>query len=236
MLEKQSDHISAERLYEQIERVLAREIVDGVYDDAGVLPSERKLLERFGVGRPAVREALFSLARRGLVERKQGRRIRPLKPGFDKVIAELDLIVRSALRDQVNVTHLMELRRFLESSLATKAAEAADADDLARLDEAIAAGRAAISNQEEFWRADVAFHEALASTSRNPILPQLIRAMLRWLIVERRITFADEDRNREVCARHEAIVDAIRAGDGAKASQAMTAHLSETEEIIGRKV
>lgn len=29
------------------------------------LPSERDLMERFGVGRPAVREALQSLARRG---------------------------------------------------------------------------------------------------------------------------------------------------------------------------
>ncbi len=230
-----SDHISTERLYEQIERVLAREIVDGMFDEAGVLPSERKLMERFGVGRPAVREALFSLERRGLVERRQGRRVRPLKPTFDNVLSELDLIVRSALRDEMNVAHLMELRRFIESSLAAKAAESADAVGLARLDAALAAGRAAISDQEAFWHADVEFHEALAAISRNPILPQIVRAILRWLIVERRITFANEDRNRDVCRRHEAVAAAIHAGDPAKASQAMTTHLAETEEIISQR-
>ncbi len=235
MTNDQSDHVSSERLYEQIERVMAREIVDGVYDEAGVLPSERKLMDRFGVGRPAVREALFSLERRGLVERRQGRRVRPLKPTFKNVLSELDLIVRSALRDEMNVAHLMELRRFIESSLAAKAAESADAEGLARLDAALAAGRAAISDQEAFWRADVEFHEALAAISNNPILPQIVRAILRWLIVERRITFANEKRNRDVCRRHEAVAKAIHDGDSAKASHAMATHLAETEEIIRQR-
>jgi DNA-binding FadR family transcriptional regulator len=235
MTNDQSDHVSAERLYEQIERVMAREIVDGVYDEAGVLPSERKLMDRFGVGRPAVREALFSLERRGLVERRQGRRVRPLKPTFKNVLSELDLIVRSALRDEMNVAHLMELRRFIESSLAAKAAESANPEGLARLDAALAAGRAAISDQEAFWRADVEFHEALAAISNNPILPQIVRAILRWLIVERRITFANEERNRDVCRRHEAVAKAIHDGDAARAAQAMATHLAETEEIIRRR-
>lgn len=235
MPDDQSDQIAAERLYEQIERVLTREIVDGVYDDAGVLPTERKLMVRFGVGRPAVREALFSLKRRGLATRRQGQRVRPVKPNFDNVLSELDLIVRSALRDEINVAHLMELRRFIESSLAAKAAESANADDLICLDKAIKAGWASISDQEAFWRADVAFHEALAAISRNPILPQIVHAMLRWLIIERRITFANEDRNREVCIRHEAVVKSIKEGDAAKASETMIAHLTETEMIIRQR-
>lgn len=235
MPEDQHDRISATRLYEQIEQVMAREVVDGVYDEAGVLPSERQLMERFGVGRPAVREALFSLERRGLAERRQGRRVRPLKPGFENVLSELDLIVRSALRDKMNLAHLMELRRFIESSLAAKAAESATAEDMSQLDAALRAGRAAISDQDAFWRADVAFHEILAGISGNPILPQIVRAMLRWLIVERRITFANEDRNRNVCMRHEAVFDAIRAHDATRAAQAMADHLSETEAIISQR-
>ena len=36
------------------------------------MPSERELMERFGVGRPAIREAMQSLANMGLVEISHG--------------------------------------------------------------------------------------------------------------------------------------------------------------------
>ena len=46
----------------------------------GRLPSEKELMERFGVGRPAVREALFILQQQGLVEIASGARARVTAP------------------------------------------------------------------------------------------------------------------------------------------------------------
>ncbi|WP_302675393.1 GntR family transcriptional regulator, partial [Stenotrophomonas sp. GbtcB23] len=88
---------------------MATEIVDGKYDDTGLLPAERKLMERYDVGRPAIREAIFALARRGLVEQRQGRRVRVLKPNVRHVVSELELVVRGVLRDSTSPGHLMEV-------------------------------------------------------------------------------------------------------------------------------
>ena len=42
-------------------------IVSGECGPGGSLPSERELMARFGVGRPAIREAMQALANLGLV-------------------------------------------------------------------------------------------------------------------------------------------------------------------------
>ncbi len=229
------EEIKAERLYEQVERILAKEIAGGKYDEAGYLPSERKLMDRFGVGRPAIREALFSLERRGLAIRQLGRRVQPLKPGFETVIQQLDLVVESSLRNRANLRHLMELRRFIESSLAEKAAHTATEKDIAKLRSILAEAQDSISDQDRFWKTDIAFHEALAEISHNPILPEIVKAIARWLIGERRITLPDEGRNKKVCAQHEAIVDAIEGRDGRAAAEAMIRHFQDTEKVLGLK-
>lgn len=232
-MEFKQDEVRVERLYEQVERILAKEIVGGKYDEAGYLPSERNLMERFGVGRPAIREALFSLERRGLATRHQGKRVRPLKPGFETVIQQLDLVVESSLRERANLRHLMELRRFIESSLAEKAAQTATKAEIAKLWAILEETRKSTHDQERFWQADIAFHEALAEISNNPILPEIVKAIARWLIGERRITLPDVERNKQVCDHHEAIITAIEAGDGPAASQAMSRHFRDTEQVLG---
>lgn len=60
-------------LYEKVIGELRGEILARRYDQAGVLPSESALIERFGVSRITVRRALDELARAGLVERSRGR-------------------------------------------------------------------------------------------------------------------------------------------------------------------
>lgn len=227
------NEVRPERLYEQVERILAKEIAGGEFDETGFLPSERNLMDRFNIGRPAIREALFSLERRGLAMRQRGRRVQPLKPGFEKVIQQLDLVVESSLRDRENLRHLMELRSFVESSMAEKAAQIASRTDIARLRVILIEARDSIADQERFWEADIAFHTTLAKVSKNPILPEMVKAIARWLIGERRITMPDEKRNRVVCVQHDAIVDAIESGDGLAAGRAMMRHFEDTEKVLG---
>lgn len=233
---REDDTIRSTRLYEAVEEILAAEIVDGKYDDNGMLPSERKLTERFNVGRPAIREAIFALARRGLVEQRQGRRVRVLKPNFRHVVSELDLVVRGVLRDHTNLGHLMELRRFIETNLAAKAAEEISDDDLKELKRALDRNGAALDDQEEFWRSDIAFHGALAAASKNPIMPEIVSALLSWLIVDRRVTRAGRTGNELAFRHHVKIYEAIEARDPAAARDAMSDHLVNTETTIMRDV
>ena len=60
--------IDRRKLFEQVAAHLQREILDGTLKPGDRLPPERELQIRFGVGRPAVREALITLQRAGLIE------------------------------------------------------------------------------------------------------------------------------------------------------------------------
>ena len=53
--------VERKTLSEQVAEQLEAEILEGRLGENDQLPSERELMEQFGVGRPAVREALFYL-------------------------------------------------------------------------------------------------------------------------------------------------------------------------------
>ena len=53
------------------------------------LPSERELMASFGVGRPAIREAMQNLQRMGLVEIRHGERPKVAKPSIDQMVGQV---------------------------------------------------------------------------------------------------------------------------------------------------
>ncbi|WP_140861395.1 GntR family transcriptional regulator [Myxococcus xanthus] len=73
-------------LYAKVEMTLASEIADAVLPPGSQLPSEDRLIERFGVSRTTVRKAIENLVVRGLVEIRRGRGTFVAQP---KVIQEL---------------------------------------------------------------------------------------------------------------------------------------------------
>ena len=77
------------KLYEEVADQLERMIEDGEYARGDQLPSERDLMRQFGVGRPAIREALFHLRKMGLVEIRSGERARVTQPTPQFVIDAL---------------------------------------------------------------------------------------------------------------------------------------------------
>src|SRR5579864_2320872 len=59
------------QIYEQVSEKIRAEIRSGRFLPDARLPSERELAARFGVGRPAVREAIGALQNEGLVITKR---------------------------------------------------------------------------------------------------------------------------------------------------------------------
>ena len=57
------------RLYE----ILRRHILDGVYNEGDLLPSENELCRIYGMTRPTVRQALSTMANDGLIRKYQGK-------------------------------------------------------------------------------------------------------------------------------------------------------------------
>ncbi|MCP3872364.1 MAG: GntR family transcriptional regulator [Desulfobacteraceae bacterium] len=59
-------------LYHQLADILTQKIRSGLYKPGDVIPSEIGMAKQYKIGRPTVRQAMDTLVRKGLVERKRG--------------------------------------------------------------------------------------------------------------------------------------------------------------------
>lgn len=60
-------------LYEQLEDEIRNHIISGKYSYGKKIPSEKTLVEKFGISRVTVRKAIDNLCKDGLLEKKQGK-------------------------------------------------------------------------------------------------------------------------------------------------------------------
>src|SRR6516165_9666606 len=81
--------IRRRKLYEEVAARIEEMIHGGRYSAGDQLPSERELMEEMGVGRSAVREAMLSLQKMGLVVVRSGERARVTVPTADFLVKEL---------------------------------------------------------------------------------------------------------------------------------------------------
>lgn len=81
--------IQRRKLYEEVEHQLRELIVSGSLKPGDRLPSEHELMERYGVGRPAVREALLTLERQGFLRLRSGSPAVVTRPSPAIILLEL---------------------------------------------------------------------------------------------------------------------------------------------------
>ena len=221
--------IKRRKLYEDVVDHLERMIHDGEFAD-GRLPSERELMRMFGVGRPAIREALFHLRKMGVVEIRSGERARITRPTPQFVIDSLAGTARHMIGAPGGVQNFQNARLFFEVGLARHAALHATEEDLADFATALETNRLSIGDLKRFEKTDVAFHYVLAVIPRNPIFTAIHTALAEWLHEQRRTTLAPGQDVRAYQA-HRAIFEAVAARDPERAEHAMRAHL----EYVARR-
>ena len=191
-------HRAADAVVRQIEaRIAAGDLADG-----DPLPPERDLIESFGVSRTVVREAVATLASRGLVENRP--RFRPVvrRPGYDAALAAADGVVGHLLAQSGGVKNLYDTRIFLEASLVRQAARQALKDDIEALKRALDANEAAIPDSAAFYQTDVAFHAVLYDIPKNPVFPAIHKAFTAWLAPHWVKMPRSPERNRVNFQRH----------------------------------
>jgi GntR family transcriptional regulator, sialic acid-inducible nan operon repressor len=207
-------------------------IRSGAISAGDKMPSERELMNRFGVGRPVVREALMSLAQSGLIEIVHGERARVVTPSARDMLQQLELPVHSVLSNTPgSLDHLKQARLFFEVEMVRMAAEKADRSDITMLHEALDVMRDVKGRQPDFIRADMQFHVAIARISKNPIYEAVSEAMLSWLAKYRTELVSVRGADRITISEHEAILEAIASRKPVKAKKAMTAHLSRANDL-----
>jgi GntR family transcriptional regulator, sialic acid-inducible nan operon repressor len=223
--------IRRRKIYEDVVAQLEALIHEGELQAGDPLPSERELMMQFGVGRPAIREALFALQRMGLVVVANGERPRISSPTTKTLLDELSGAARLLMAKPEGMNHFQQARALFECALAEEAARLATAEDIAALDAALAANSNAIGDDVRFMRSDVAFHFAIATIPRNPIYVALHEAIVEWLVDQRRVSLRRRGTDHIAFESHRQIFDAIRRRDGAAASQEMRRHLDEIAKL-----
>lgn len=193
------------------------------------MPSERELMERFGVGRPAVREALLTLANEGVIEISHGERARVLEITAQSIINQVDFPAKLMLSgSSESLGHLKSARIFFERGLARVAAERATPKQVLELRQLVDQQRSKLEDAKGFIDADMAFHVAIAKISGNPIFPAVSQAMLGWLQAYHTEMLIWTGQENVTLEEHMEIANAIEAGDADRAEQAMTRHLERS--------
>jgi DNA-binding FadR family transcriptional regulator len=218
--------IRRRKLYEEVAERIEAMIHDGSFAAGAQMPSERELMETFGVGRSAVREAMLSLQRMGLVAVSSGERSRVLAPTAKALVGELSGAARLLLSQDGGVATFQQARALFEIGLARLAAQLATDADLARLRAALAANREAIGDHRRFQRTDVAFHYAIAEIPGNSIFISLHEAVVTWLTEQRAISGRLLGAGESAYAAHARIYEAVAAHDAQAAEAEMEAHLA----------
>lgn len=216
---------------QEIARLLAEDVHGGVLQPGDMIPSERDLCARFGVGRTVVREAMTMLEAMKLIQHQKGHRPRVQAPTLTHAMASAVEASGFFFRDSEGNAHLEQARLFLETSLVRYAAEFATQAQIAKMIAAIEAGDAAINDLPAFRNADVRFHRALAEVPGNPIFVALHDTFVDRLMRGRTAPPDVPGHNRRINEEHKAIVQALVAKNADVAVAELTRHLTRNYAV-----
>ena len=187
-------------------------IVAGRYVVGGTLPAEPLLCDAFGVSRTVVREAVKSLAAKGLLVAgpKVGTRVLPADNWnwFDPDVVTWQTqagLTREFLRD------LQELRRVVEPAAVRMAAERATARDIVDIEAAYAGMQHAIEHGGDYVANDLKFHQGLLRAGGNRMMVQMSKAIGALLRTSFEVSTTLLDGPASSLPLHRAVLDAVIA-------------------------
>ena len=213
---------SQERLHGAIARRLGVAILSGAYQPGDVLNNEVSLSEALQVSRGALREAIRTLAAKGLVESrpKTGTRVSPRRRW--NLLDPMVLAWYFTAEPSEEFIHgIFELRMIVEPAAAALAAERRDSADIARMRQALEEMETHGLHTDAGKSADRAFHDAVLEATRNAPLIALsstIGAAVRWTTI---FKTRKHKLPRDPMPEHWKVCEAIAGGDPSAARTAM---------------
>lgn len=196
------------------------------------LPSERELMVKYQVGRPAIREAMQNLQRMGMIEVRHGERPRVSTPSMDKLLVQMGSAVQHLLTHSASsMDHLKEARATFEIEMARMACDRRTIADIEQLRALLAIQKDAVNEPALFISTDGKFHRCIATISGNPIFEAMSASVFEWLTLFRADLVRLPGHEQHTLREHAAIVAAIEAGDGVSAARAMRDHLNRTSHL-----
>lgn len=216
-----------------LSQIVTEELLDrirsGVYPPRSRLATEKILMEEFDVGRNVIREAIHSLVSMGYIDVRPGRGAVVI--GIESEHA-IDAAMFSALLSDSAVDDINDFRRVIEVEIAVKAAQHATADDLRAMQEHLDEFARRSEDGLSVTEPELAFHAAIAAASGNQIYPRVLELLRDNLAAARALTGHIESAVQIAITDHQAILEAIAAGDSELARELMSRHMDHAVEAI----
>lgn len=204
----------------------ASSLVDRVYHriktdlfDFQLIPGDRftetEVAQRVDASRTPVREALMRLEREGYLtmKPKAGWQVKP----FDFRLFQ----------------ELYDLRVILETAAIRKVVQGpprVEVDDLASV--WIISPLDRTKDGRRLAEADEAFHHTFVVAAGNGEVSRLHQEVTERIRIIRRLDFTDQDRVSATYEEHEAILKAVKAGDGERACELLEEHIAQSRAAV----
>ncbi|MGZ9811451.1 FadR/GntR family transcriptional regulator [Pseudoroseicyclus sp. H15] len=207
----------------QVVEGVGRDIVAGRFPAGAHLPRDEELAEEYGVSRTVLREAMKTLAAKGMIEARArvGTTVRP-KPNWNMFDAQVLRWHLNGPRSDDFFRSLFEMRLSFEPFAAGLAAERATPEEIARMRRPVEAMYAA-EDAQAFAIADLQLHLAVLEATGNAFFHSVGALIEAALLTALRLSSpaANVERRDDSARRHRQIVDAIEARDKEAATEAM---------------
>ena len=189
-------------------KAIRQRILDNVYP-AGHRALEQEYADELGLSRTPVREALLKLAGEGLVEviPRHGTRVLPVSTDDMREIYQM----------------LTALEPMAAELVANKKLPAADLKPLIEASRDMTAALKA-DNLDAWAEADERYHRLLIALAGNRLLADTVQGLWDRAHRARMVTLRLRPKPMHSTAEHNAIVEAIRAGDALEAARLYRSH------------
>ncbi len=228
------------RRTEKVSEVVAREVVQDIVarglKSGAKLPAETEMVSTYGVGRASLREALRILEINGLILIKPGAGGGPIFNGvssrdFGRMLTLYFHVNRASFRE------LLEARVVMEPLMASLVAQRKDAEDVQRLTENVKLTRDHVGGQYEQWlKQAISFHDLIPSMCGNRVLALYGRGLRDIYSIRVTELVHGVAAQREIVAAHEAILEAIKAGDASGSERLMRQHMQQYHNFFAARL
>jgi len=214
------------RLYDEMLQL----IETGVWEVGSAIPSERTLMQDFGVSRIAVREALSMLRAIGVLEISHGKSTTVRKMSTETLAKLFPLML--SMEGEQTLGHVFEVRCALELQTARLAAKKRTQEDLNRLSALVERFDSFETDTPESIEADHQFHVQLAKSTGNPLFWVLLNVLGTYVKYSQRESGKhDPEQHRTASKAHHEILDAIMKREPELAAERMERHLRNAHRI-----
>lgn len=219
---------------ERLAREIFLEVREAGWPEGELLGSESELMERFGVSRAVLREAVRLLEHHQIaaMRRGPGGGLFVTRPGVEATVGAVTLLIE---RGGITPQHLSELRTALELIAVEQAVERLDDQAIAELQQALEAELSA-SSAEQFAEIGHDIHDVLARLTGNPVLELLCVVLTRLTRMHQGPTSGDGKRSSGGNRAGSARSGAGRSGSKRWYEAVHAAHAGIVEAMIDRDV